>query len=166
MSSAGNLIDGDVNTTWQHWATENHWIILDLGNTYKVSNFRLYHVRFSSRAPSNITGVYVSSDAVNWGASLGSLSVVNSDSTGWKEVGSIAGVTGRYVKLTSAADNSPYWREFQAYVQTCHKSDLDCSGCVSSTELTAFIGQWYLDSSNPTLRELMEAIGLWKRGGC
>jgi hypothetical protein len=48
-----------------------------------------------------------------------------------------------------------------------HRSDLPpCDGCISDAELTAFIGQWYLDSSNPTLRELMEAIGLWKRGGC
>ena len=48
--------------------------------------------------------------------------------------------------------------------QQCHPSDSDCDGCVSGTELSAFIGLWYLDSSNPTLKELIEAIGLWKRG--
>ena len=47
-----------------------------------------------------------------------------------------------------------------------HKSDTDQDGCVSDTELFTFIALWQLDSSNPTLRELMEAIGLWKRGGC
>jgi len=48
--------------------------------------------------------------------------------------------------------------------KACHKSDSDCSGCVSPAELNAFIDQWKVDSSNPTLRELIEAIGLWKRG--
>jgi len=47
-----------------------------------------------------------------------------------------------------------------------HKSDSDCSGCVSKPELFAFIDLWKVDSSNPTLKELIEAIGLWKRGGC
>ncbi len=47
-----------------------------------------------------------------------------------------------------------------------HKSDTNQDGCVSMTELTAFISRWQLDSSNPTIRELIEAIGLWKRGGC
>jgi len=28
----------------------------------------------------------------------------------------------------------------------------------------AFIDLWKVDSSNPTLKELIEAIGLWKRG--
>ncbi|HJW96941.1 MAG TPA: LamG domain-containing protein [archaeon] len=48
--------------------------------------------------------------------------------------------------------------------QQLHKSDTDKDGCVSSIELSAFIDLWYLDSSNPTIRELIEAIGLWKRG--
>lgn len=48
---------------------------------------------------------------------------------------------------------------------TCiHKSDLDCNGCVDTSELMAFIDRWKVDSSNPTLKELIEAIGLWKKG--
>jgi len=39
-----------------------------------------------------------------------------------------------------------------------------CDGCVNTTELTSFIDRWNMDSSNPTLRELMEAIGMWKAG--
>jgi hypothetical protein len=34
------------------------------------------------------------------------------------------------------------------------------------TELQAFIVRWQMDSSDHTIRELIEAIGLWKRGGC
>jgi hypothetical protein len=48
----------------------------------------------------------------------------------------------------------------------CHKSDTNKDGCVSDTELAAFINRWYISSTDVTLRELMEAIGLWKRGGC
>ena len=53
---------------------------------------------------------------------------------------------------------------FLAALACVHKSDSDCNGCVSSTELSAFISLWYLDSSSPTLKELIEAIGLWKMG--
>ncbi|HJW97359.1 MAG TPA: hypothetical protein VJ485_04320 [archaeon] len=46
-----------------------------------------------------------------------------------------------------------------------HKSDNNpCNGCISNTELFTFIDLWKVDSSNPTLKELIEAIGLWKRG--
>jgi len=45
-----------------------------------------------------------------------------------------------------------------------HKSDTSQDGCVSMEELTAFIDLWKVDSSNPTLKDLIEAIGLWKRG--
>jgi hypothetical protein len=46
----------------------------------------------------------------------------------------------------------------------CHKSDTNKDGCVSDTELNAFINRWYVSSSDVTLRELMEAIGYWKIG--
>jgi hypothetical protein len=48
---------------------------------------------------------------------------------------------------------------------TCiHKSDTDCSGCVEPDELTAFISRWFTSNQDVTMRELMEAIGLWKKG--
>jgi hypothetical protein len=55
------------------------------------------------------------------------------------------------------------------YIQappTCAlKSDIPpCDGCVSDIELTAFITRWYMSSTDVTLKELMEAIGYWKRG--
>jgi hypothetical protein len=160
--TAANLIDNDINTTWEHFVQENHWVILDLGQSTVVSKIRLWHRQYY--ATINVSEVYVSDNQADWGTSLGSLSIAAStEATGWKEA-DITDKQGRYIKLVSVNVNPVSWREFQ--IQTCHKSDTDCSGCVSSTELTAFIGQWYLDSSNPTLRELMEAIGLWKRGGC
>ena len=45
-----------------------------------------------------------------------------------------------------------------------HKSDSDCNGCVSDTELFAFIDRWKVSNVDVTLKELIEAIGLWKRG--
>ena len=47
-----------------------------------------------------------------------------------------------------------------------HKSDTNCDGCVDMTELTAFIDRWHINNLDVTLKELIEAIGLWKRGGC
>jgi hypothetical protein len=32
------------------------------------------------------------------------------------------------------------------------------------TELTAFIDRWKLNNQDVTIRELIEAIGLWKKG--
>ena len=50
--------------------------------------------------------------------------------------------------------------------QSCiHKSEIPpCDGCVSGTELNAFISRWQINNQDVTLRELMEAIGLCKKG--
>ncbi|MCJ7817138.1 MAG: hypothetical protein MUP55_04745, partial [Candidatus Aenigmarchaeota archaeon] len=45
-----------------------------------------------------------------------------------------------------------------------HKSDTNCDNCVDGLELFAFIDLWKINSSDVTLREIIEAIGLWKRG--
>jgi len=49
--------------------------------------------------------------------------------------------------------------------QSClHKSDSSCDGCVDTTELSTFIGRWNVNNQDVTLKELMEAIGFWKKG--
>jgi len=45
-----------------------------------------------------------------------------------------------------------------------HRADSNKNGCVEDLELTAFIDKWKVNSSDVTLRELIEAIGLWKKG--
>jgi len=46
-----------------------------------------------------------------------------------------------------------------------HKSDNSpADGCVSDLELFAFMDRWKVSNADVTLRELIEAIGLWKRG--
>ena len=41
---------------------------------------------------------------------------------------------------------------------------LPCDGCVDTPELNAFLYRWKVNSSNVVLRELIEAIGLWRKG--
>ena len=48
--------------------------------------------------------------------------------------------------------------------QSCNKSDTNCDNCVSMSELTSFINRWKVNNQDVTIRELIEAIGLWKRG--
>ena len=46
-----------------------------------------------------------------------------------------------------------------------HSSDIPpCDGCVSNTELDAFLDRWKVSNVDVTLKEIIEAIGLWKRG--
>jgi hypothetical protein len=47
-----------------------------------------------------------------------------------------------------------------------HESDTDCNGCVDMGELTAYIDRWKVNNQDVTIRELIEAIGAWKRAGC
>ena len=63
-----------------------------------------------------------------------------------------------------SASNRPVL-EITYTVPQYHRSDSNSDGCTSYTELFAFIDRWKLSSQDVTLRELIEAIGLWK-GGC
>ncbi|MCJ7817149.1 MAG: hypothetical protein MUP55_04800, partial [Candidatus Aenigmarchaeota archaeon] len=45
-----------------------------------------------------------------------------------------------------------------------HRADSNSDGCVSIGELNAFISRWQISNQDVTLRELIEAIGLWKMG--
>jgi hypothetical protein len=45
-----------------------------------------------------------------------------------------------------------------------HRADTSQDGCIDSSELTAFIDKWKVNNQDVTLRELIEAIGLWKKG--
>jgi hypothetical protein len=47
-----------------------------------------------------------------------------------------------------------------------HRADTNEDSCVDNLELSTFIYQWKLNNLDVSIRELMEAIGLWKRGGC
>jgi len=54
---------------------------------------------------------------------------------------------------------------YNAAPSCIHKSEIPpCDGCVNMAELTTFINRWKVNNSDVTLREMIEAIGLWKRG--
>jgi hypothetical protein len=46
----------------------------------------------------------------------------------------------------------------------CSGADTSGDGKVDMTELTTFIGKWTADSHDVTIKEIIEAIGLWKKG--
>jgi len=45
-----------------------------------------------------------------------------------------------------------------------HKSDSNCDGCVDMAELNTFMDRWKINNLDVTLKEIIEAIGLWERG--
>jgi hypothetical protein len=48
-----------------------------------------------------------------------------------------------------------------------HESDNNpCNGCISQPELTAYIDRWKFNNQDVTIRELISAIGEWKRNSC
>jgi hypothetical protein len=47
---------------------------------------------------------------------------------------------------------------------TYHPADTDQSGCVSITELTAYITLWKQNSQQVSIKQLIDAIALWKAG--
>jgi len=96
-------IDGSTSTSWRHSTTENHWIILDMGQTMDISRIRIYQSGTSSYRWGQSSGieVYVSNNTSSW------RSVWNGtlDSSGWQSSGTFS-VQGRYVKLYSRSTSS------------------------------------------------------------
>jgi len=94
--SAGNLIDGDTGTPWQHWAREQHWVILDLGDSYTVSGLQKYHQMWTTDPA--VIEIYISENISERGEPVGSMPEYYSDLSGWKE-GAISAKRGRYIML-------------------------------------------------------------------
>ena len=114
-SNAGNLIDDDTDSIWHHWSTEQHWIILDMGESYRVTKARKYHNKYGTDYA--VSAIYVSENTTDWGSSLGSFPSYYSEETGWKEA-DLIDKNGRYIKIVSENCISPYWREFQINAET------------------------------------------------
>lgn len=111
---ASNFIDGDRESLWHHWETEEHFIILDLGDTYKVTKIKHYHIQWATTT--GIAAIYLSETNGNWGTSLGSLPGFSSEASEYKEV-DIEDTTARYIRLVSENASSPYWKEFSVFVE-------------------------------------------------
>ena len=111
---ATHAIDDDTGTYWRHYDTCYHWIIFDLGQTYKVSKIRIYQsTTFGNRwGVSAGLDVFVSDNPASWGSAVwtGTLDV-----SGWQESGTF-NKNGRYIKLVSKSDMySQRMYEFEGY---------------------------------------------------
>lgn len=102
---ATRAIDGDTTTSWRHSTSENHWIILDLGESINISRIRIYqHTSTSTYRwgyPDGIE-VYVSDNPNSWGSAVW---VGTLNSGGWQESGPF-NKKGRYVRLYSRSTSS------------------------------------------------------------
>ena len=102
---ASNAIDGDTGTYWLHSTSENHWIILDMGQTRDISQIGIYQSSTASNrwGYQNNVEVYVSNDPNNWGSAVwtGRLDL----GSNWQYSGTFS-ATGQYVKLVSKSTSS------------------------------------------------------------
>ena len=60
-------------------------------------------------------------------------------------------------------DRYEIWDRIPAEKQF-HEADTNQNGCIEIPELNAFIDRWKVNSQDVTVREIMEAIGLWTKG--
>ncbi len=166
---------GGTTTTWAsaESSTQPHWIAINFSSPTQISFVNIwwaynnYLTRFMTsqkvdiqywsgsgyQTVANIS--YPGSDVVNYSATF---PPVSTTSLRFYQPVSMGNPAYPVVMWLTEID--------YGYQATYNKADTNQDGCVSSTELNAFMDRWKLDSSNPTIRELIEAIGLWKRGGC
>ena len=155
--------------------TGTFWFLYDedgIGGTLNVESItqpttdRWYHLVIT-RDGSGTNRIYVDGVQENSGTRVGGIA---SDSDLF--IGSEGGVANFLdgtiddVRIYSRALSS---QEILSLYQsgTCiHESDSSCDGCVDMNELNAFIDRWKVNNQDVTLKELIEAIGFWKRGGC
>ncbi|MCK4713939.1 MAG: hypothetical protein KAT35_00060, partial [Candidatus Aenigmarchaeota archaeon] len=115
---------------------------LDGNNNYRTENV----------APYALEGDYPVGDFFPWTPGIGTHTLAAtpySGTDGGGQQGSPLFITFDVVSEYHSADNIPPL------------------GCISQAELVAFIYMWHQDSTANTMRELMEAVGLWKSSvGC
>ena len=112
---ASRAIDGQTGSSWRHYATENHWIILDMGETMNISRIRIYQRSYDWGGSSGIE-VYVSDDPEDWGSLLWTGRI---DGYGWEYSGTFS-AEGRYVRLVSLS-TSDSRRFYEVQVETEQK---------------------------------------------
>jgi hypothetical protein len=117
-NSASRAIDGRTDRFWQHESTDNHWIVLDMGQAVDITQIRIYQSGTSSEIWGQSGGieVYVSNDPTNWGPAVwtGTLNSPN-----WQYSATFSKL-GRYVKLYSRS-NSSLQKLYEVEVQITEK---------------------------------------------
>jgi len=82
------------NKYWMHYVTEDHWFILDLGQTYTISKI---HGRSNYNYDPIVVDVYISDSKESWGDAVAE-DLDYSDTDDWIET-EITPKDGRYVKV-------------------------------------------------------------------
>ena len=110
--------DSTPDTYWRHDNADNHWIILDMGQTMNISRIQIYQSSDSSYRWGRSSGIeiYVSNDPSSWGSAVWTGAL---DTSGWRQSGTFS-ATGRYVRLYSRS-NSDSQRLYEIQVQTNEK---------------------------------------------
>jgi PKD repeat protein len=106
-----NALDGILS--WQHEATETHWFILDLGQTYTVKKVR---GRSDTNVDPTSVNVYVSDSKTSWGTAVATVISTWKDIPIWQEVDT-TDKNGRYVKveIDATEDTKFNYIEFGGY---------------------------------------------------
>ena len=86
-------LNGD--NVWVHWVQEEHYFILDLGETYTIKKV---HGRSNDIADPYKVDIYVSDDKGNWGAAVATDISTWKDTDVWAEINT-TDKDGRYVKV-------------------------------------------------------------------
>jgi hypothetical protein len=135
--SAARFIDENVGTYWYHESTHAHWVILDLGKAYLVSQLRLWLSDYEGGRWDSFD-VYVSKDYSDFGDPVGenlSIQTLNS----WNTV-DVEEKVGRYVKLsgiyTAASYNVLHGYEIEVEVT-------DAGGVVDEYQVQAGGDDWH-----------------------
>jgi len=107
-------LDGD--NFWSHYATHQHWFILDLGDTYNITKAR-GRSNTPEWAPYDPTDVdiYVSDNKTTWGTAVATGISSWQDTDSWVEE-SVTPKDGRYIKVvinsTEDVDNHLVWGDW------------------------------------------------------
>lgn len=98
-------VDNDFGTYWWHDTDENHWIILDLGDSRTVTNVSIYTTAQLNWGANVGMVVYVSENTVDWGDNVWDGQLKKGGGTGWRSTDTFSEL-GRYVRLVNKAESS------------------------------------------------------------
>jgi hypothetical protein len=116
--------------------------------------------RNSSQLRTYVNGIQKGTTTIS---SLGSVSTTSSATIGSTSWGSFS-FKGRIDDVRIYNYVLPPSEILNLYFSFFHRSDINKDSCTDTTELSTFINRWKTSSIDVPIRELIETIGLWKKG--
>lgn len=136
-------VDGNFSTRWSSAYSDPQWIVVDLGSTQSIGQFRLYWETAYGKAYQ----LQVSDDNTNWTTVYG-----ETNGAGGMESINVPPVSARYVRMCGTSRGTIWgyslW-EFQVY--TPANLALDAPVVISSIDNESDLGP-YVDDSNLSTR--------------